>query len=267
MPEQPSDISVLIAQPTTGSVVSGTVGYLADLFLALGERGIEWGYRNLALSDIALSRNIFASHVIADNAFSHVLFIDADMGFQSASILGLLDYAKPVTALACPKRFVSWDRIRRIVAAEEARPEDKRRPTSALMDIALDYNVATTRFDGSPWQARRDGKFLSVPAVGTGVMLVHRDVFEIMLARDVARPRLGHQGLPLLDGAPYCDFFSPLEVPDGSMIESEDISFCQRWVEGCDGEIWVDIDSRVMHYGMRGHSGRYLPRSLSDFPE
>ena len=97
-------------------------------------------------------------------------------------------------------------------------------------------------------------------------MLIHRDVFEIMLAHEVARPRPGYKDLPLLGTAPLCDFFSPLEAPDGSMFESEDISFCRRWVESCGGEIWADIESRIMHYGMRGHSGRYLPQAFATFP-
>lgn len=258
---------ILIAQPTTGHVVAGTVGYLMGLVSALQARGIRWDYRQLALSDIALSRNVFASLVISGNDYSHVLFVDSDMGFLPRTVLGLLDFAHPVVAAACPKRYLSWDRLRQVAEAEAARPEAERRPTPDLLDIAMSYNVEPRRFDGSDWQAERRGRFLKVPAVGTAIMLIHRDVFEIMLAREVARPRPGYKDLPLLGPAPLCDFFSPVETPDGSMIESEDISFCKRWVEGCGGEIWVDIESRVMHYGMRGHSGRYLPRALADFPE
>jgi len=259
--------SILIAQPTTGSVVSGTVGYLMDLARALSAGGIAWTYKHLALSDIALSRNIFASHVIADNEFSHLLFIDSDMGFRPETILRMIQYDKPVIAAACPRRYLGWETLRRAAEAESARPPEARRPTGDLLDTALRYNVDLTRFDGSEWTAEIDGPFLRVPAVGTGIMLIHRDVFEIMLAREVARSRTGYTSLPLLDGAPLCDFFSPLEVPDGSLIESEDISFCKRWVEDCGGDIWVDVDSRIMHYGMRGHAGRYLPRAVIDFPE
>lgn len=259
--------SVLIAQPTTGSVVSGTVSYLAALFQVLSERGIGWGYRNLSLSDIALSRNIFASHVIADNEFTHLLFVDSDMGFAPEMIIAMIEYGKPIVAAACPKRYLSWDRFRQVVEANRDRTDGKQLPTSVLIDAALDYNVDLTCFDGSPWEAERDGAFLKVPAVGTGIMLIHRDVFEIMLAREVAVARSGHANLPLLDGAPYCDFFSPIPVPDGSLIESEDISFCKRWVEGCGGEIWVETQTRVMHFGMRGHSGRYAQKATIDFPE
>ena len=257
----------MIAQPTTGTVVTQTVGFLASLFQALTKRGIEWDYRHLALSDIAFSRNIFASNMIADNDFTHLLFIDSDMGFLPETILALLDFEKPVTAVACPKRFMDNDRLRRLAAAEADRPADQQRSTQMLVDVAVEYNVYNKNFDGSDWTAERQGRFLKVPAVGTGIMLIHRDVFEIMLAKGAARPRTGHNTPDLIDGAPYCDFFSQLPVPDGSMIESEDISFCKRWVQDCDGEIWVDIESRVLHYGTRGHAGRYLARALSDFPE
>ncbi|MFK7944361.1 MAG: hypothetical protein AB8B85_15805 [Paracoccaceae bacterium] len=260
--------SILIAQPTTGTVVTSTVAYLMALVGRFNREGISWGYQHLSLSDIVVSRNIFASHVIADNRFTHLLFIDSDMGFHAETILGLLEYGKPVTACACPKRYLGWDKLRAGADSEaDARPKGKRLSTPDLVDALLDYNVDTKRFDGTPWKAKRDGKFLSVPAIGTGIMLIHRDVFEIMLARNVAVPRPGHNDLPLLGHAPYCDFFSCIPTPDGSLIESEDISFCKRWVEDCDGEIWADIDSRILHFGMRGHSGRYLPNALNDFPD
>ena len=259
---------ILIAQPTTGSVVSGTVGYLMGLVNRFSQRRVRWDYKQLALSDIVMSRNIFASHLIADNDFTHLLFIDSDMGFMPDLVFRLMEFDKPVVAAACPKRYLGWDRLRAVVEAEaDVRPKDERRSTAALVDIALDYNVDLKRFDGSDWRAERDGAFLKVPAVGTGIMLIHRDVFEIMLAKGAAVPRPGHTSLPLLGTAPYCDFFSNIPTPDGSLIESEDISFCKRWVEDCDGEIWVEIESRVMHFGMRGHSGRYLPRAYADFPE
>ena len=260
--------TILIAQPTTGSVVTGTVAYMMALVGRFNREGIAWGYQHLSLSDIALSRNIFASHMIAQEAFTHLLFVDSDMGFMAETILDLLAFDKPVTACACPKRYLGWDTLREGAEAEaDARPKGERRATSDLIDTLLGYNVDTTRFDGSPWTARREGKFLSVPAIGTGVMLIKREVFETMLDRDVAHPRPGHKDLPLLGKAPYYDFFSPMMVPDGSLMESEDISFCKRWVEDCGGEIWADIESRILHFGMRGHAGRYLPRALQDFPE
>lgn len=257
---------ILIAQPTTGHVVAGTVGYMMGLIQALHARGLGWEYQQLALSDIALSRNIFATYALS-RKFTHLLFIDADMGFLPQTVLGLLDFGAPVVAAACPKRHLSWDRLRRVAEAEAARPEPERRGTPDLLDIALAYNVDTKRFDGSPWTAERRGGFLKVPAVGTGVMLVRRDALETMVDRGAARRRPGYTDLPLLEGEPLLDFFSPVEVPDGSLVESEDISFCKRWVEDCGGEIWVDAGSRIMHFGMRGHAGRYLPRALSDFPE
>lgn len=259
---------ILIAQPTTGTVVTGTVGYMMALVHRLGREGIRWDYKHLALSDIALSRNIFASLVTANKDFTHLLFIDSDMGFMPEAILHLLAFDRPVVACACPKRYLGWDTLHDAAQNEaDASPKGQRRATPDLLDALLSYNVDTQRFDGSPWQATREGRFLKVPAIGTGLMLIKRDVFDIMLARGTARPRPGHKGLPLLGDAPYCDFFSPQPTPDQSLIKSEDISFCKRWVEDCDGEIWADIESRILHFGMRGHAGRYLPRALTDFPE
>lgn len=258
---------ILIAQPTTGDVVAGTVGYLMRLVQALQDRGIGWDYRHLHLSDIALSRNIFASYLISRTEHTHLLFIDSDMGFMPETILSLVELGEPVTACACPKRYLGWDRLRRVVEDHEHLPKQDRPPTGDMVDVALEYNVDTTDFGGGPWKAERRGNFLKAPAVGTGIMLIHRDVFEVMLAKEVAKARAGYKKLPLLEGAPLCDFFNPIETPDGTLVESEDISFCKRWVADCGGEIWVDIASRILHYGMRGHAGRYWHRAMADFPE
>ncbi|MEM1299492.1 MAG: hypothetical protein AAGH68_09435 [Pseudomonadota bacterium] len=260
--------TILIAQPTTGTVVTSTVAYLMALAGRLSAQGVGWGYQHLSLSDIALSRNIFASHVLASDRFTHLLFIDSDMGFHADTIVGLLELDRPVVACACPKRHLGWDTLRDGADSEaDDRPKDQRRSTPDLIDTLLDYNVDTSRFDGSPWEAKREGRFLSVPAVGTGIMLIRRDVFETMRDRDVAPVRSGYKNLPLVGTAALHDFFGPIMIPDGSLTESEDISFCKRWVEDCGGEIWADIESRILHFGMRGHSGRYLPRALMDFPE
>lgn len=260
--------TILIAQPTTGTVVSSTVGYLMELVGQFNRAGIAWSFRHLELSDIVMSRNIFASKLLADPRFTHLLFIDSDMGFRAETILGLVEFDRPVVACACPKRYLGWQELRDGVEAEaDNRPKADRRTTQELMDALFEYNVDTKCFDGSPWHPERKGRFLSVPAIGTGIMLIRRDVLEDMHNKGVARALPGHSGLPVLGDAAYVDFFSCLPTPNGRMIESEDISFCKRWVVDCGGDIWADIESRVLHFGMRGHAGRYLPRMLADFPE
>lgn len=257
---------ILIAQPTAGTVLPGTVGHLMALGQALSADGTPWSYRHLSISDISLARSIFASHVIADNLYSHVLFIDSDMGFAADTIRRMIAFDKPLVAAACPKRYLAWDTLHAMATAEADLPAEARRSTADLMAAALEYNVQTTRCDGSPFTPRRQGQFMTVPAIGTGIMLIHRDVFEIMLAREAARPRPGYRDLPLLGAAPLCDFFSHLASPDGRIIESEDISFCWRWAEMCGGEIWADIESPIQHFGMRDHTGRYAARAPQDFP-
>lgn len=255
---------ILIAQPTAGGVVPNTVASLMSLGTALSAIDIPWTYRHLSISDISVSRSIFASHVIADNLYSHILFTDSDMGFSPDTILKMIEFDRPIVAAACPVRHFAWEDLN--AAAREDAAAKGSAGAAELMDPKFSYNVQTTGPDQSPFTPRREGRFMTVPAIGTGIMLIHRDVFEIMLAHRAARPRPGYGKLPLLGNAPFCDFFSHLARPDGEIIESEDISFCWRWTGPCRGEIWADIESRIQHFGMRGHSGRYAARAHIDFP-
>ena len=259
-------ISILIAQPTSGSVTAGTVKFLSKLFQSLTDHGHDWAYETLALPDAAHAKNVFASYVISDNAFTHVLFVDPDVGFPPDAILRLIDFEVSIAAVACPAAYLPWDGFRRVVERNAGSP-DAQPSTASLLDAALEFDVMRQSFDGADWLPERKGRFLSVPAVGSGLMLVHRDVFEIMLARACAVARPGHDHLPLLNGAPYCDFFSAQTAPEDGTILSPDVSFCKRWVADCGGQIWIDLQSRVMRYGVRGHPGRYADRAAAHFPE
>jgi hypothetical protein len=41
---------------------------------------------------------------------------------------------------------------------------------------------------------------------------------------------------------------------------SEDISFCRRWIEGCGGEIWVNVAHPVTHTGTYNYVGHFIEK-------
>lgn len=94
-----------------------------------------------------------------------------------------------------------------------------------------------------------------VAAIGTGCLLIQRQVFE-RLAAQGSLPKLsgpiegGSQAPRLLH-----DFFGRVTLKDGSRL-SEDYSFCARIAE-IGQEIWGLADAEVGHVGGQRFSARF----------
>jgi hypothetical protein len=88
-------------------------------------------------------------------------------------------------------------------------------------------------------------------------MLVRRDMVEAMVARypelRYAPGAAGYQ-TPDLAGKFY-GLFDPY-IREGEFV-GEDYAFCDRWVEGCGGEIWCDLEAEVSHWGVHQFGGRF----------
>jgi hypothetical protein len=87
---------------------------------------------------------------------------------------------------------------------------------------------------------------VEVEAIGTGVMLIGRAVFENLIARGTRRVRMGSQQVEL-------QLFFEDTVVDGYHT-SEDISFCHK-VRQAGGRVWGVPWFRMTHSGNYDHMG------------
>ena len=250
-------MKILIATPAYGGVVHtayheavlGTVLYFQQNF-----PGIAFETRTLSLSVISMARNVFASMVLNDPSFTHLLFIDADMGFQPSLIARMLAFGKPVTGIVAPQRRLSYEAYH------------KTRETVANPAIA---KAVANDYVGSDDDVIRNAAgeieavdgFIPVSRAGTGIMLIERQVFEAMRDRypklwlaqtDDKMRRIGLEG-----GLLQC--FDPLRDQNGVGM-GEDVSFCLRWTIELKGEIWANIDEPIVHIGQDSYTGHYLSK-------
>jgi hypothetical protein len=102
--------------------------------------------------------------------------------------------------------------------------------------------------------------FIRAKAVGCGLSLLKRSVFERMRAAFpdlAAAPHPAYQSLGVKS-----EVFQPFEAladADGIYV-SEDIAFCRRWIDGCGGQIWANVEETITHLGRTAFSGRYTDR-------
>jgi hypothetical protein len=242
-------MKIMIAMPASNSIVTTlTVRSLMETAPLLGARKIEYVYETTSLSDIESSRNILASRCLADASFSHLLFVDSDMGFRPSLIGRMID---------CGKEFVSAVYVQRDTNVVRMLEDMRRNPDEPGRVIArnMNYNVAPlVDAEGRSTFSVERG-FASVNGTGMGICLLHRNVFATMLDKKVAFP-IDPSVFPDVKH-PIYTFFDRIRDDWGRLL-SEDYAFCRRWVRGCGGEIWACLDEVIEHVGPYVHVGQYL---------
>ena len=110
-----------------------------------------------------------------------------------------------------------------------------------------------------------DNGFIKVPVVGTGFMMIRRHVFEVMKSKlpdagyinDIA----GYQNQYTEDN--FYTFFDTMLHPKSRRYLSEDYAFCYKWVTLCGGEIYLNVEHQLTHFGNYAFAGSFLTAGAS----
>ena len=237
-PERPH---IVIATPCYGGNVTNYYALsVIKLQAACIERGIELSFRMLG-GDALITRargNLVAEFLAEPNA-THLLFIDADIGFRVEQVFALLDGNRDIVAGVYPMKIVNWDRVHTLGAA--GRPL----VPATTMSYAVEFIDPTAI-------APVDG-LAQVRYVGTGFMLIRRPVFS-RLAQHYPELKFRGFGRPTAQDTERHSFFESMIDPETGSYLSEDYAFCKRWRD-IGGEIWIHLESRLTHVGAIAFDG------------
>jgi hypothetical protein len=241
--------SVVIGTPCFGGQVSWlyTISLL-KLQLAFAQRG--WGLGFLLQAGDALvtrARQTLVCHFLDNPSATHLLFIDADIGFEPEQVIRLLEFDADFTGAAYPVKQINWEMM---PAAVEA----GRKP---LESATLSYVVER---DAGEELVMRNG-FVKSRYAGTGFMMIRRPALEAMIAHyPELRYTHEHKLSDPLEGSRWRSalFNCMIDQATGFYL-SEDFSFCRRWID-MGGEIWVDYMSRLNHVGVMVYKGNLAAR-------
>ncbi|WP_374469504.1 hypothetical protein [Phenylobacterium sp.] len=188
---------------------------------------------------ITRARSRLAASFLAHAEATHLLFVDADIGFAPENAFRLLDSGREVVAAVCPLKHIDWEKAR---AAARAGVED-------LQAAAIGYVV---RFIATPDHSVEvhDG-IARVAYGGTGFLMIARGALQRIAD---AHPELN---AVLDDGSPAVMVFDTLLEPETGEYLSEDYAFCRRWRD-LGGEIWADLEARLTHVGHAAYTGSVL---------
>jgi hypothetical protein len=170
-----------------------------------------------------------------DPGATHLLFVDADIGFTPAQVFRLIESGCDVVAGVYPIKRVNWDKARWAAAA--GRPN--------LPAASLDYVLEVD----DPSRIVVVEGFTRMRYAGTGFLMIRRHVLERMCAHYASLKFAREHSHDELAGSPnrFALFECMIDPATGTYL-SEDFAFCKRWTD-IGGEIWADLESRLDHVG------------------
>lgn len=197
---------------------------------------------------ITRARNTIVSMMLdaTDYVSTHLLFIDADIGFSAKNIERLLCFDKDVVCGIYPRKHIHFEKIRDVLKEyPDASPDQ-------LEAMTLGYNL---NFD-DPHDLNMVDGFAKVNEAATGMMLVKREVFTKMMKQFPERKYKSDQ---IINGNRFTsdncyDLFTVGVYEKNQRYLSEDYYFSRLWQE-CGGEIWADMAMPLTHFGNRAFKG------------
>ncbi|HEX5213032.1 MAG TPA: hypothetical protein VFW22_15010 [Pseudolabrys sp.] len=238
--------SITIATPAFGEMFY-TPYVQSVLRLQRAALARKWGFRHATVSYayVGDSRNYLLTHWYDKSDSSHLLFVDADMGFDPQLIFDMVAFDKPVTGVIYTKRQVNLMKLAELAAKGE--------PPARAIARAHDFIVRPLR--GRP--PRRARGFIEVEGCGTGIMLIKREAVKTMLERLPAlNDTKAKKTSPMAaDLDRLIRAFDVIEVDGTPLVD--DFAFCYRWQTLCQGELWARADQSVTHIGLHKFGGRY----------
>ena len=211
-------------------------------------------------------RNVAVTAFRHHSDLSHLLFVDADVGFEGEDIVRMFQEGQEMVLGPYPAKHINWASV--VHTARE-------RPDLSPNDIALYAADYSTNFYGREGQTAFQPDTLNeIYAGGTGLMLLAHSVFEKLdAAYPAARGQFpdAYRGLvPGIDE--LVEYFAFVTETDGRLL-SEDLTFCKKWRD-IGGRLYAAPWVRTVHVGpyyfrgelptLLGRAGRRLAEARSE---
>lgn len=191
--------------------------------VACSEQKIPFTYRFLGNESLVpRGRNILADWFLNTSNCEYLMFIDGDLQFKPEDIVSMYNKKEKLIAGFYPKKAINWHRVAEAYKQLTTDPTVKNFQPSDLAFFAS--NLVFNPIGGVKFSANEP---FEVKDIGTGFMMIHRDVFDAI--RKAWPGRAYHQ-----EGHDFYDYFvaglekyiDELEQPNSPVYLSEDYGFC-----------------------------------------
>lgn len=238
---------IFIATPMYGGMCAGRyTASMLKLIPAMQSR--RWKYTFLFRFNESLidrARNALAANFLVTDC-THLLFIDADIGFEAEDIIKMVEADRDVICGIYSSKAINWGSVAQAVR-DGVPAEELHWHTGTWVVNFVDYDGSVTVNANEPFEVWNGG---------TGMMLIKRHVFDILEKRvehyrvnetdDIMR-KFESKGIPR--------FFATSIDPISNVLLSEDYHFCRLWREE-GGKIWAAPWVALAHVGSYIFEGR-----------
>lgn len=245
---------LFVATPMYGGMAHGLyIKSSLDLQTTMNKYGIETKFSFLFNESlITRARNYLVDEFLRSD-HTHLLFIDSDIHYNPQDVLALMALDKDVIGGPYPKKSINWGNV---AQAARSHPNMEAKELEQLVGEYV-FNVVK----GTKQFTVTDP--LEVMEIGTGFMLVKKEVFEKMEKEyPMIRYKPDHVGQANFDGTRYIHaYFDTVIDSKGSITDggserylSEDYMFCQMWRK-MGGQIYLCPWMKTQHIGTYAFTG------------
>lgn len=230
-----SQPNILIASPTYGGLTEETRNSLEIALTYLTAKGIPAKRIDMNINPVDVARNAFASFLVQEKSFTHVLFVDNDCDFEPRLIERTIKADKLLIGVVCPRREID---LNKLCAAARVMNDEAAIATTSRFVLVNDQDI----------EALRAGNGIAeITGIGMAFTLIKREAFEQMIATGKVRTQDDHEFGRIGLNGPIYGFFDQIVIGDRAL--PEDWSFCERWQRLCNGETWGIADEKIGHVG------------------
>lgn len=223
------NVKLMVATPMYGGQCTAHYTYYNLQLVKLAQQvGLHVQHEFIYTESLITRGRNALVHSFMNSGCTHLLFIDADIGFDPQDVLKLIDNDLPIVCGGYPAKVIDWNAIYE-AARNGVNPQDLPHYASPTISNKVDK--------------AQQGPLVEVLEAGTGFMMIKREVFEKLA--DKVPTYIANQFGPSA-GTSIREYFAT--SIRNQFLLSEDYHFCRLWRD-IGGMVFVDRSIRLNHIG------------------
>ncbi|MET3497424.1 hypothetical protein [Variovorax boronicumulans] len=205
---------------------------------------------------VTRARNNCVAQFLANPEWTHLFWIDADIGFSAQAAFRLLLSGYDIAAGVYPLKRENWPAEGVVAGTTQQQFE----ATFTRYTVNAKASETTSQVE---LEVQPDG-FMKMTEAPTGFMVIKRAVFERLMA---SYPDLNYvpDSIGEADLGLHYRFFDVMVDPETRRYLSEDYGFCRLW-SGLGESIYIDANSNLSHQGAKMYRGDFANSLLTSLP-